>query len=469
MIRFRTPVVALVLVGALASSAHAGGFLTTTFAGEEGHVTTSHPSAAYYNPAGLALRGGTRLVLEGSFGYRKVSYTRPVDAIDNPGTGTPTDALSANSGKADLTNPLAVPFFGAATDFGVRHLGVGLSLSVPFGGSEDFDKNEAYAGNSNYPGAVDGVQRWSIVNGTVQAVYLTLAAAYYIPAARLSVGVGLNGVSQAVNVLRGRTLLSTDDLVSASGSSVEGRALIDVKSNGVSASAGLIWMPTDTLRVGVSYQSQPDFGKSTLSGDLTNKIGAAATAPTTPVDFEQELPDIFRVGGSYALDQQWELRGELNYQRWSTFDKQCILDGTQPDRKCAIKSDGQLDTDAGGAGVTANIDRQWTDSVGIHVGTTYRVTPAVQVMGGVAFDSNAVPDKTLDAAFVDSNKWLITAQGRFELGGGLALNARWLQVIFETRETSKVAPAASPTRVPSSFGKYTQGVGVFSLAAEYEF
>jgi long-chain fatty acid transport protein len=467
MIRFRTLFVALALVGALASPASAGGFMTTTFGGEEGHVATSHPSATYYNPAGLALRGGTRFVLEGSLGYRKVTYERPPEAIGDPGGGTPTDALTANSGKAELTNVLAVPFFAAATDFGVRNLGVGLSFSVPFGGSEDFDKNQAYVGNSKYPGAVDGVQRWSIINGTVTAAYVTVAGAYYVPAAKLSFGVGLNLVSQAVNVLRGRTLLSTDDLVTASGASTEGRALIDVSSTGFSASAGLIFMPTDVLRIGVSYQSQPDFGKSTLTGDLTNKIGAAATAPTTPVGFEQELPDVIRIGAAMQATPKLEVRAQLEYQRWSVFERQCLLDKTQPDPKCAIKPDGSLDV--GGSGVTANLDRQWTDSVGLHAGATYAIMPAVQLMGGVTFDQNAIPDKTLDAAFVDSNKWLITLQGRFELGGGFALNARWLQVLYAQRTTPVIAPAASPTAVPSSAGKYTQGVGVFSLAAEYEF
>jgi long-chain fatty acid transport protein len=406
-------------------------------------------------------------VLEGSLGYRKVSYERPPEAIGDPGGGTPTDALTANSGKAELTNPVAVPFFGAATDFGVRNLGVGVSLSVPFGGSEDFDKNQAYVGNSKYPGAVDGVQRWSIINGTVTAIYMTVAGAYYVPAAKLAFGVGLNVVSQSVNVLRARNLRSTDDIVNSSGASVEGRGLIDVSSTGFSASAGLIYMPTDTLRLGLSYQSQPDFGKSTLTGDLTNKIGAAATAPTTPVGFEQELPDVIRVGGSLQATPVLELRAQVEYQRWSSFERQCITDRTTPEQKCSFNDDGSLATD--GVGVTANLERDWTDSVNVHVGATYAVMPAVKLMGGLAFDQNAIPDSTLDAAFVDSNKYLVTLQGRFELGGGFALNARWLQVIFADRTAPVVAPAASPTTVPSSAGKYTQGAGIFSLAAEYEF
>jgi long-chain fatty acid transport protein len=189
MTRVRTLFMAVGLVGAASTSAHAGGIITTFFAGEDGHVTTSHPSAAFFNPAGLALRSGTRMVLEGSFGYRHVSYERPVAAIDNPTTepgqaGTPQEALSANSGKAELNNALAVPFAAVASDFGVKNLGIGVSLSVPFGGSADWDKNEAWEGRSDYPGAVDGVQRWTVITGSVRALYMTLAAGYYIPGAR---------------------------------------------------------------------------------------------------------------------------------------------------------------------------------------------------------------------------------------------------------------------------------------------
>jgi long-chain fatty acid transport protein len=466
MTRFRTLIVALGFLGAFASTAHAGGIYTATFGGEEGHVTTSHPSATYYNPAGLALRGGTRFVLEGTLGYRTLSYDRPTSAIDNPGSGTPSDALGTNSGHADLTNPLAVPFVGAATDFGVKNLGVGVSLSVPFGGSADWGKNEAYEGNQTYPGAVDGVQRWAIINGTVQAIYLTGAVAYYIPAAHLSIGAGLNVVSQKIDVLRARNAQSTDDQIIA-GQFIEGRALIEADSVGFAAGAGLIFMPMPELRLGLSYQSQPDFGKTTMTGTIVAKIGRAPTAPAQPIDFEQELPDVIRFGASYQLNPKVELRAELDYQRWSAFDKQCVLDRSVENRNCTVDATGKGTADA--AGIVANLDRQWSDSMTVHVGGTYWLMPAVQLMGGIGYDTNAVPDSTLDAAFVDSNKVLVTAQGRFELGGGFALSARWMQVICASREAPAIEPAVAPTRVPSSFGKYTQSVGIFSLAAEYEF
>ena len=94
----RLLVVTLVL--APLASAHAGGFLAATFGGESGHPTTDDASAIYFNPAGLSLKRGTRLRIEGSLVWRLASYDRPAGAIDNPGSGTPSDALSANSGKA---------------------------------------------------------------------------------------------------------------------------------------------------------------------------------------------------------------------------------------------------------------------------------------------------------------------------------------------------------------------------------
>ncbi len=473
MTRFRTLFVALVLVSAVATPAHAGGFLTALFAGEEGHVTTSHPSAAYYNPAGLALRGGNRFVLEGSAGYRSVGYDRPVEAIDNPTAsanqgGTPEDARSANSGHAELQNAVLVPFAAAATDFGMRNFGFGVSFSVPFGGSADFGKNDEYAGNGAYAGAVDGVQRWSIINGTVQATYLTVAAAYYIPALRVSIGGGWNFVQQKIDVLRARNLASTDDLIDSSGDIVEGRALIEATDNrGMSFGAGLIYEPSDNLRLGLSYQGQPNFGKSTLKGTLTSKIGTGEETKT-PIVLEQSLPDIIRVGGSYRASSKLELRAEFDYQRWSVFNRQCVLDATMPERRCDVQSNGAPAPT--GVGITANLDRRWKNSIALRGGASYLLTPTVVLMGGVSYDANAVPDSTLDASFVDSNKVLVTPEVRVQVTPDLALAARWTQVFCAKRTTTADAEATmAPTRVPSSRGTYTQSAGLFTLSAEYGF
>ena len=465
---------ALALVGASATPAHAGGFLTARFGADDGNATSTTVQSTYFNPAGLAMRGGTRITAEGLVGYRTVSYDRPEAAIDNvvpdgtKETGTPQSGVGANSGHASLANLVAAPFLGVASDFGVRNLGVGLSLSVPFGGQSRWDKNEAYEGDQQYPGAVDGAQRWSVIEGEIKAVYLTLAGAYYIPAARLAIGAGFNVIPQNINIIRARTGQGTDDLVDSEGRIFEGRSWIDVSKTSFSLSGGLMWLPTDQVRVGLSYQSQPDFGPSKLKGHLRNKFGQAdpTEEPGDEIQVEHALPDIYRAGVAVQVNPSVEVRGQFEWQRWSVFDKQCILT-VADDARCDTQADGS--SAPGNATILQNIERDFTDSWSLMGGAAWRVSPKIELSGAIIFDTSAVPDETLDGSFPDANKAVLIAGGRFGLARGLALSAHWIQAVYATRETAVVEPKEAPTRVPSSAGKYTQSVGVFSLAAEYQF
>jgi long-subunit fatty acid transport protein len=144
-----------------------------------------------------------------------------------------------------------------------------------------------------------------------------------------------------------------------------------------------------------------------------------------------------------------------------------VLDQTRPNRNCDVTDTGAPGPAADG--IVANLDRQWTDSMSVRVGGTYFLTSAVQLMGSLLYDQNAVPDSTLDASFVDSDKLFVTLQSRFELGSGLAVSGRWMQVFNATRTTESPGFAPSPTRVPASFGTYKQSVGLFALAVDYQF
>src|ERR1041385_6031930 len=119
------------LLVAAPAPARAGGFTTARFGGEHGNVTDDHPTAIYYNPARLALGHGWRIYAEGVIAWRMVEHDRPSGAINNvldpgeDGSGTPSDAVDANSGKATLSNLIVSPFLGVATDLGVPNLGLG--------------------------------------------------------------------------------------------------------------------------------------------------------------------------------------------------------------------------------------------------------------------------------------------------------------------------------------------------------
>jgi long-chain fatty acid transport protein len=471
----------LVAASLLASSpALAGGFLVTRFGHESGHPTADNPTVAYYNPAALTLGKGTRIYVEGIFAYRTMDYTRDPDAISNiipdgeNGSGTPAGDEAANSGEAHLSDILASPFIGIASDLGVEGLGVAAAFYVPFGGQAEWDKNEAFADDARYPGAYDGPARWASIEGSQRVAYVTAAAGFEALKDKLSFGVGANLVISTIDLIRARNVNGTDDLVTISPTGetvVEGRSLLDAKSTTFAASAGVLYTPNQQWRVGLSYQSQPGFGEMEMSGTLTNKFGAAETQ-AGDIKFYQTLPDIIRLGVQYNPTADAEIHVVGDFQRWSVFKNHCLLDGTNPDAKCAFREDGSEDGENGGEGVIVNIPRNYNNSFGVRVGGSYWITPCVQLQGGVVYDANAVPDETIDPALMDADKVIVDVGADIGIIGELRMVAGLSHVAYFDRTTDPRDPddiASPPSLNPDMAGTYSTSLTYATLALAYSF
>lgn len=431
---------------------NAGGFSVARFGGEHGQAAGTEVTSLYYNPAGLSFASGTRFYVEGTLAYRTVDYDRDPGAIDNPGTGTPDDEIAANAGPAHLANILVSPFIGAASDLGVEGLGVGVAFYAPFGGQAKWDKNEAYVGNQDYPGAEDGVQRWANIEGAQRSLYLTLGGAYTLPNKKLSFGVGLNVVKSDISLDRARNALGTDDLVS------EGNALLLVEDLTFSAGLGVMYKPDDKLTVGASYQSQPGFGEMTLEGTLETKFGSSPSQ-TIDVTLRQTLPDIVRVGVEYAVNPKLDVRFAADWQRWGVFDEQCLTDNSDAAPSCVFNEDGSLDTANGGSGVVVNLPRNWHDTVGVRAGAGYQVNDKIDVGGSLSFDSNAVPAPTMDPSLFDMNKVIAQAGLDAGLHKNVSLHATLGHVVYFSRTTNPgTIDVEAPSKNPDMAGTYESSV-----------
>lgn len=109
-------------------------------------------SAMYWNPAGIAVKGGTRFLVEGA----------PVLASVRVDRQNPVDA-----GRQDYRFFGVVPFVGVVTDAGVKGLGIEVSLAVP-------QARGAKAVEQEGPG------RSHMRNGNIQAIHASVGAAYNI-------------------------------------------------------------------------------------------------------------------------------------------------------------------------------------------------------------------------------------------------------------------------------------------------
>jgi long-chain fatty acid transport protein len=246
-----------------------------------------------------------------------------------------------------------------------------------------------------------------------------------------------------------------------------------VTGNSLALGAGVIWQPADDVWVGASYQSQPGLGEQKLAGTLRNKFGPAAT-DVSDILLVQELPDVVRVGARYRMDAL-ELRLQGDYTRWSVFENQCLV-GDAPGANCALSSTGATLPEADG--VIVNVRRDYDDTFGVRAGAGYEVNAALDVGGSLAYDSNAVPDETIDPALMDMNKVILNlGLGYKLLDSRLRLSANLLQVLYFEREVAPRPRDAmdvaigfeAPSTAPDGAGTYRQSVTVLSLGAGYSF
>jgi long-chain fatty acid transport protein len=442
--------------GLATAPSFASGFAAAEFGGEHGNVVTTNPTALFFNPAAIVLREGTNVYLSGVLALRRGSWTHAQAASEMP---APPGAEGADTGEARFSSLLGAPALLATSRLG--RLAIGAGFYVPFGGRVAWDKNPHFAGDVSFPLAVDGVQRWHIINGGVASMYFTLGAALRL--GPVAFGVTGNVIRSSVQTTQARSFnpqLAVDP-------SSEGRIGIDV--SGWQASFGLgavVEVVRSRLWLAASYQAQPGFGPIKLDGTLSLRFGADV-APPQAITYTQALPDIVRAGlrfRSIAASHVLELRVYADLTRWSRLQSQCVSLQHQP---CAVFSDG---TDATPDGTTVqNIRRRWNDTYGANVGASYWASDAVELFAGVGFATAAAPDTTLDPLIPDADNYRIAVGGRFALPGHFYLTSGLTNVQYATRDNtgrSTLSDAQLPTRRPDGGGRYGLWLGILHVSLE---
>ncbi len=447
-----------------APDAHASGFATARFGGEHGHPTTDNPTALYYNPAGIAEDTPDfekkfwrfKFMADVNVALRWASFSHRASEYDQ---ADPDDAIGANSGEANLFNVATAPMAGAT--FQIENFAFGAGFFVPFGGASSWGKNDDFENHPAYAGPVDGVQRWHAIDGTLRSIYISVGAAYDIMD-RVSIGVVGNIVRNEVKTVRARNASGDNNV------RTEGRSLIDVSGWTGSFGVGITGeVAENKVWLGFSYQAPPGFGTTSLEGTLKNKYGQAP-ATTDEVTLLQSLPDIYRIGVRARPVKDVEVRFFGDLTNWSSFDRQCIIPLDAED--CPINEDGS--TSATENVPYLNLVRDWGPAFGLRGGGSYWVLPALELYVGAGYDSNAVPDSTLEPALTDFHKASLAGGLRFNVGETFAMAFSYTHLFYVPRETdgkSVLPELEAPSKSPDSGGRYTQTIGVINTNAQLSF
>lgn len=436
---------------ALAPRAHAGGFENARFGSERGHAVTPTPLAVYYNPAALSATRKLHLAFDGVLALHGQRYERTDTTVPEP-----EDAQGANLGNAKSLDVLGAPTLAASVRLGDFALGAGLF--VPFGGFVRWQGNDAFNGDTKYPGAQDGRARWHAIDASTAFIYLSAGASYLIRPARLSFGVGVNAIYGAASLARAQTPARDDDV------SAEGRSLIDASAWLASFSVGVMWEALkDRLWIGASYQAPPGlYGDMTLTGEVRTRTGGATSE--VKADLHQAFPDIVRWAIRYKPSQRYELRLVGDYQRWSVLERQCV---TAKGAACHVAEDGSAPPDSQ---LIANQVMEMQDTFGVRLGGSYWLRDEWETFFALGYDSNAIPGRSLSPLVLDGNDIAATLGARVRLGErfGLLFSLTHIQWLPRTAK-SRLDETRPPTRLPTASGEYKQWVSLLDVLFEVAF
>jgi long-chain fatty acid transport protein len=475
-------------LGLWATDAQASGLSTARFGGEHGHPTTSNPTAIYYNPGAIALSEGTHIMIDGLIALRKVTYDRPDSAV-SPQIGTDNNVSldhfdGANNGQASLFNVAGAPFLGVTSDFGTEFIYGGLAAYVPFGGGAKWGQNDAFADSQQAPGAVNGVQRWYAIDGTIRSFYVTGALAFKIKPAKLTIGVSGSAIYTSFDTIRARNADGTDNVVSGTNPDSftlkEGRSWLEANGWQGGFAVGLTAEPIDNvLWIGASYTSQPNVrGGMKLEGTLTNLFVNASAPDTTNIELTQNFPDIVRLGFRVRPIPKLELRVFADYTRWSVMDKQCVMNIEVEDRNCdfegadtALENPEEFGANAHPS-VVQHLPRFWKDAGGVRIGVGYWFIDQLETYIGVGYDSSAIPVETVDPALFDMDKVSVSIGALWQAHKHVGIGATIAQIIYfplDTKGRNILNKFESPTKQASADGVYKQWLTVGNLYLDISF
>ncbi len=161
---------------------------------------------------------------------------------------------------------------------------------------------------------------------------------------------------------------------------------------GVSMAWGFLFKPTDKVRIGAAWRAPL---RITTTGDGT-VLGASGLEQVS-VEHEQVWPQSASLGVGIAPTPQLKLAVQVDWFQWSMV-KQLVV---------------QLP----GSGNPDQIYREdWDDSWTGRVGLDYAVTKAVAVRTGAYYDTNAIPDRSSERQYLDSNKIGLAVGGSYRRG-----------------------------------------------------
>jgi len=381
--------------------------------GHTGVAVVNSSELVFFNPSGLVYLENRLNISAGVSGvFSNVSY-------QNVTTGE----------SAETDSPVGTPFYFYASYKATDWLAFGLGVYTPYGSTVEYQDD--WAGSH-------------LVNN------IDLAAIFVQPTVslkindKLSIGGGPIYVSGSVNFNRNlnRTLSDLDG----------NRSEVTVDATGVSEwgwTAGVMFNPTDNLRIGANYRSEIILKAEDGDADFEN-VPNSPLAPfeDTTFDAELPLPAELTVGLSYEFCEKWLFAFDYNRAFWDVYES--------------------LDIDFANPNIpdSRNI-RNYKNASTYRFGLQYQASDMFTLRAGYYFDESPVRPGFFapETPRNDSNGY--TAGLTFNVGERFQVDASFLYLHFKEVDASYDYYYENGQQVPFS-GSYKSNAFIPGLGVSYK-
>lgn len=393
---FKIAAASAAVASLFASAANAGGFQLTeqsalglgrAYAGAG--VDGADVSGVYYNPASMTLTPGTTAQL----GFVGVGLN--LDYADNSGT-------TENGRKAPELIPHAY----------ISHqvndtTWVGFSFTVPFGMATEYDRNWAHKDHGT--------------DAEIMVFDFNPSVAWKVTdKVRLGAGISL----QYVDASLGMGGTAPTSLISHETTNVHGQ--LEATSTAWGWNAGILFMPVENVRLGLSYRSQI---QHKAEGDLTIDGLAPLNAGIMQLPLDQfngtydsgavvSAPAWAMMSAAWDVNSWLSLYATFRWTDWSSFESLKV-------DTSALESAIMGSLPPGSEGMAGPIVGQmvegmsyirnnWRDTYLYSVGGDLRVNSFWTLRGGIAYETSPIQERETRTAIIpDADRWWFSVGSTF--------------------------------------------------------
>jgi len=369
------------------------------------------PSAIYYNPAGISQLPGTRFML----GTTIISPSSTFRGVAPEITENELEARTFTPINFYITHQINNEWY------------VGLGINNQYGLGTTWDEN--------------WIGKYLAIDTEVKTFFVPLVVTYKI-SEEFSIGVGATFVFGDVEIIRKNSL-----------SPFEGDANVDLSGDGTGwgFSGGLLYKPSETISLGLSYRSQVSLtfdgtanttGPSQFDGLLPS---GSITAPLT-------LPDNITLGIGVFPSKVLKISADFQYVGWSSYDKLEVTFNDVPDEN--------------GDPLVNTAIRDYENSWIARVGAEYTITDSWDLRGGVLYDKNPVKDEWVEPSLPDSDRWGFNLGFGYKITPNLILDVAYMYLRFEERTIENSNVDYTPGIAPFN-GTYNSSAHLLGLNFSY--